>query len=180
MKCRSESLKPACPQQNITMPFYLKIYVAICHVLYSVAYLESRRPLLTGIYHKNILQHDLIKLLEKATCDRSAVFKGATAIHRQHTTTVKISHHLLLWAGAGESRALFVGPLTSDDKFPKDAQPGRMLAGRLQLAKTSDTAGGKHSSPDIPLVFKWVLTLYTPPPPLLPSFSSCPYCYRVN
>ena len=44
---------------------------------------------------------------------------------------------------AGERAALFLGPVP-EDKLPKDATPGRTLAGMLSLAKQD---GGKEDAP---------------------------------
>ena len=46
-----------------------------------------------------------------------------------------------------------MGPLNTDDKMPKDATPGRLLTGKLQLGKTSENAGAKEAPGFIPLTF---------------------------
>ena len=46
-----------------------------------------------------------------------------------------------------------MGPLP-DDKLPKDATPGRSLAGKLQLGKLSELAGGKDAPHSILLSYR--------------------------
>lgn len=46
-----------------------------------------------------------------------------------------------------------MGPLNAEDKLPRDALPGRLLTGKLQLAKTSENAGAKEAPGFIPLTF---------------------------
>ncbi len=52
----------------------------------------------------------------------------------------------------GGRRALFVA-LTNGDKLPKDAGPGRVLAGKLQLARLSEMAGSKDAPTAVELLF---------------------------
>ena len=54
---------------------------------------------------------------------------------------------------AGERRALFVALTNGDAKLPKDATPGRILAGKLQLGKLSELAGGKDAPSSTELLF---------------------------
>ena len=48
---------------------------------------------------------------------------------------------------------MFLGPLNAEDKLPRDALPGRLLIGKLQLAKASENAGAKEAPGFIPLTF---------------------------
>jgi hypothetical protein len=44
--------------------------------------------------------------------------------------------------------ALFVGPVP-EDKLPKDATPGRLLAGSVTIAKPNDGGGGAGGRPGV-------------------------------
>lgn len=46
-----------------------------------------------------------------------------------------------------------MGPMNAETKMPKDAAPGRLLTGKLQLGKTSENAGAKEAPGFIPLTF---------------------------
>lgn len=65
---------------------------------------------------------------------------------------------------AGERRALFVGPLTAEDKLPKDALPGRLLMGKLKLGKLSELTGKKHAPAASTLVYTYGLPSLPGPP----------------
>lgn len=56
--------------------------------------------------------------------------------------------YMQIFLYAGERMALFVGPVP-EDKLPKDATPGRLLAGSVILAKPSNGGGGAGSRPGV-------------------------------
>lgn len=50
-----------------------------------------------------------------------------------------------------------MGPLSGEDKLPRDALPGRIITGKVQLAKSSENAGAKEAPGFIPLTFMCAL-----------------------
>ena len=63
---------------------------------------------------------------------------------------------------------MFVGPLNAEDKLPRDALPGRLLTGKVQLAKASESAGAKEAPGFIPFTFMCALIFLH-----APTTSSC-------
>lgn len=55
--------------------------------------------------------------------------------------------------GVGERRAVFLGPLTTTDKLPKDATAGRILVGKLQLGKLSEVKDSRDAPSSVPFTF---------------------------
>ena len=53
---------------------------------------------------------------------------------------------------AGERLAVFVGPVP-EDKLPKDAAPGRVLTGKLVVAKLPKSAGGGDAPGAVPFTY---------------------------
>ena len=49
-----------------------------------------------------------------------------------------------------------MGPYTAEDKLPKDAEPGRLLTGKLQLGKLSELAGGKDAPTTSALLYRYI------------------------
>jgi len=108
---------------------------------------------------KLLLRHDDTSILEKLRdlpmiVERKLKDPISVPVYPTNSDAVKETNAVKDFVlRKGERRAVFLGPLTTTDKLPKDATAGRILVGKLQLGKLSEVKDSRDAPSSVPFTF---------------------------